>query len=245
MADRKGSALRRRLASAERFSEAAIARGERCVKTPDLRSSALLSRVTLADQRRLVVVARRCVLVVRRRGLPLGRIVKARAPATSLVWPRHSFAHHRPPCPQSADYHCTGCRHTEQSPVSCPSSVGLDEVPRLFLHLRRALCHGRLGAVERRFGPVSQLLKLGSRNRFEAHNEVFHRGNEDTRLVVRNPQRCLRRASRPMVRMAMPSSSYASEHTDSFRVSEGQCAERSQRSVGPMRQEWSVPTYAA
>src|SRR6185437_7344933 len=51
IAERNGSDLRRWLASAERLSEAAIARAERCVKIPGLRSSALLLRPTAADQR--------------------------------------------------------------------------------------------------------------------------------------------------------------------------------------------------
>jgi hypothetical protein len=43
--------LRLRLRSAERFSDAAIALGSRQANTPGSRSSALLSRVTRADQR--------------------------------------------------------------------------------------------------------------------------------------------------------------------------------------------------
>src|SRR6185437_72110 len=51
IAARNGSDLRRWLASAERLSDAAIARAERCVNTPGARSSALLMRPTVADQR--------------------------------------------------------------------------------------------------------------------------------------------------------------------------------------------------
>jgi len=51
MAERNGSALRRRLASADLFREAAMARGELCVNTPGSRSSALLLFITWADQR--------------------------------------------------------------------------------------------------------------------------------------------------------------------------------------------------
>jgi len=51
MADRNGSDLRRRLASAERLRERATALALSCLKTPSSRSSALLSRVTLADHR--------------------------------------------------------------------------------------------------------------------------------------------------------------------------------------------------
>src|SRR5689334_7541556 len=58
IAERNGSDLRRWLASAERLSEAAIARAERCVKIPGLRSSALLVRPTAADQRVRRVVRR-------------------------------------------------------------------------------------------------------------------------------------------------------------------------------------------
>ena len=50
MAERNGSDLRRWLASAERLSEAAMARAERRVNTPRSRSSALLRRLTSADQ---------------------------------------------------------------------------------------------------------------------------------------------------------------------------------------------------
>src|SRR5438132_1413795 len=51
MAERNGALLRRRLAAAERLSELATARGERCAKTPRSRSSALLVRMTCDDQR--------------------------------------------------------------------------------------------------------------------------------------------------------------------------------------------------
>src|SRR3970040_759375 len=50
MAERKGGALRRVLASAERLSDSAIRFGSCQVKTPSSSSSAKLSRVTLADQ---------------------------------------------------------------------------------------------------------------------------------------------------------------------------------------------------
>ena len=51
IAERNGALLRRLLCSAERFSERAMARGLRFVKTPCSRSSALLVRMTRADQR--------------------------------------------------------------------------------------------------------------------------------------------------------------------------------------------------
>src|SRR5262245_12441893 len=66
-AERKGLALRRRLASAERLSDKAIARGLPRVKTPRSRSSASLSRVTRWDHR-LVLRAASC-----RRPCPLVR----------------------------------------------------------------------------------------------------------------------------------------------------------------------------
>src|SRR5208283_5672994 len=52
MAERKGSLLRRVLASAERFSERAISSGSSSAKTPFSRSSALLVRVTPSDHSR-------------------------------------------------------------------------------------------------------------------------------------------------------------------------------------------------
>jgi hypothetical protein len=51
IAERNGALLRLRLRSAERLSESATARGLRWVKTPRSRSSALLLRMTRADQR--------------------------------------------------------------------------------------------------------------------------------------------------------------------------------------------------
>src|SRR5579871_3932029 len=51
MAERKGADLRLLLASAERLSEAAIARAESLQKTPCSRSSASLVRMTRADHR--------------------------------------------------------------------------------------------------------------------------------------------------------------------------------------------------
>jgi hypothetical protein len=51
MAERNGSALRRRLRSAERLSERAIAPGSFKEKTPLSRSRALLVSVTCCDQR--------------------------------------------------------------------------------------------------------------------------------------------------------------------------------------------------
>ena len=51
MAERNGALLRRRLRSAERLSDLATARGERLVNMPRSRSSALLVRMTCADQR--------------------------------------------------------------------------------------------------------------------------------------------------------------------------------------------------
>jgi len=51
IAERNGALLRRLLRSAERLSERAMARGLRLVKAPRSRSSALLVRMTRADQR--------------------------------------------------------------------------------------------------------------------------------------------------------------------------------------------------
>jgi hypothetical protein len=67
MAERNGSALRRRLRSADLFYDAAMARGERRVKTPVSRSSALLVLITWADQRCGLALAggRLCRLVLR------------------------------------------------------------------------------------------------------------------------------------------------------------------------------------
>src|SRR5262245_60059195 len=56
IAERKGALLRRPLRSAERLSDSATARGLRWVKTPFSRSSALLVRITRADQRRALVL---------------------------------------------------------------------------------------------------------------------------------------------------------------------------------------------
>lgn len=50
MADWYGGAFRRRLRIADRFSEAATSLGVRFENTPCSRSSALLRRVTSADQ---------------------------------------------------------------------------------------------------------------------------------------------------------------------------------------------------
>jgi hypothetical protein len=69
IADWNGLAFRRRLASADLFSEAAIARGERCLKTPGSRSRALLVFMTRADQRRRF--PRPCLLADRRVRLAL------------------------------------------------------------------------------------------------------------------------------------------------------------------------------
>src|SRR5260370_39116128 len=57
MADRNGSVLRRRLRSAERFSERAIRFGSSKVKTRGSKASALLSFVTFCDQRFCFLVA--------------------------------------------------------------------------------------------------------------------------------------------------------------------------------------------
>ena len=51
IAERYELDLRRRLRAADRFKETAILRGLDFVKTPPSRVSALLSRVTRADQR--------------------------------------------------------------------------------------------------------------------------------------------------------------------------------------------------
>src|SRR5687768_2098004 len=56
MAERNGSDLRRRLRSADRFSERAMLRALLWLNTPWSRSSALLVRVTRPDQRRCVEV---------------------------------------------------------------------------------------------------------------------------------------------------------------------------------------------
>jgi len=50
IAERYGSALRRRLTSADRLSDAAMRRALENVNTPGSRSSASLVRVTRADQ---------------------------------------------------------------------------------------------------------------------------------------------------------------------------------------------------
>jgi len=63
MAERNGSALRRRLWSADLFNDAAMARGERRVKTPVSRSSASLVLMTRADQR-LTRADQRCGLAL-------------------------------------------------------------------------------------------------------------------------------------------------------------------------------------
>ncbi len=60
IAERKGSDLRRRLDSAERLREAAIALPLAFLKTPGSRSKALEVRSTSADQRRVAVPGRRC-----------------------------------------------------------------------------------------------------------------------------------------------------------------------------------------
>jgi hypothetical protein len=67
MAERNGSALRRRLWSADLFNDMAMARGERRVKTPVSRSSASLVLMTRADQRCGLALAdgRLCRLVLR------------------------------------------------------------------------------------------------------------------------------------------------------------------------------------
>src|SRR5262249_30864778 len=67
IAERNGLDLRRLLLSAERFREAAISRADFFVKTSGSRSSALLVRVTRADQRRVLPAA----LLAARRSAPL------------------------------------------------------------------------------------------------------------------------------------------------------------------------------
>jgi hypothetical protein len=67
IAEWNGALLRRLRASAERLSEAAIARGEFFLKTRSSRSSALLVRLTSADQRALRALPRACVSVNDRR----------------------------------------------------------------------------------------------------------------------------------------------------------------------------------
>src|SRR5436190_9760474 len=56
-AERNGSALRRLLLTAERFSDAAIRLGSRRVKTPLSSVSTSLRSVTLCDQRRPALLA--------------------------------------------------------------------------------------------------------------------------------------------------------------------------------------------
>ena len=56
IAERKDALFRRALRSAERLSDSATARGLPWVKTPFSRSSALLVRITRADQRRALVL---------------------------------------------------------------------------------------------------------------------------------------------------------------------------------------------
>jgi hypothetical protein len=63
MAERNGSALRRRLRSAERLSERAIARGSFKENTPPSRSRASLVVVTRCDQRRVFFPAARVFLL--------------------------------------------------------------------------------------------------------------------------------------------------------------------------------------
>src|SRR3954454_14247679 len=60
-AERNGSALRRFLLAAERFSEAAMRLGSRRVKTPLSSVSSSLRSVTLCDQRRPALLARLCL----------------------------------------------------------------------------------------------------------------------------------------------------------------------------------------
>jgi hypothetical protein len=64
MAERYGSDLRRLLASAERLSESAIARGLRLVKTPLSRSSASLVCITRLDHREVFLAGARVALPV-------------------------------------------------------------------------------------------------------------------------------------------------------------------------------------
>src|SRR5262245_16348792 len=68
-AERKGSALRRLLRSADRFSEAAIALGSRLVNTPSSSVSASLCSVTACDQRRALLPR-----LLAFRALPLRRV---------------------------------------------------------------------------------------------------------------------------------------------------------------------------
>jgi hypothetical protein len=57
IAERKGSTLRRRLRSADRFNDSATARGLRFSNTPGSRSSAWLVSVTRCDHRRVLDAA--------------------------------------------------------------------------------------------------------------------------------------------------------------------------------------------
>src|SRR5438309_535912 len=73
MAERNGVLFRRPLRAAERRSESAISRAPFFVKTPGSKSSALLSRVTRADQRfPLRGLARFLVLFARRVAVFMG-----------------------------------------------------------------------------------------------------------------------------------------------------------------------------
>jgi hypothetical protein len=63
MAERNGSALRRRLRSAERLSERAIARGSFKENTPLSRSRASLVSVTRCDQRLVFFLGTRVFLL--------------------------------------------------------------------------------------------------------------------------------------------------------------------------------------
>jgi hypothetical protein len=98
IADRYEFDFRRRLRSADRFSETAIFRGVDLVKTPFSSVRALLSRVTRADQRfprrrgDLDFVRRlaklRAMLRAMLRGAMLRANARNRGPVPSLAWSR-------------------------------------------------------------------------------------------------------------------------------------------------------------
>ena len=90
IAERNGADLRRPLASAARFSDAAIARAERWVKIPGSMLSALLVRPTVADQRVRLVVRRGAWLATLFMG-PRGvcmQLEPLRPAAVPRTWPR-------------------------------------------------------------------------------------------------------------------------------------------------------------
>jgi hypothetical protein len=86
MADWNGPTLRRRLCSAERLSERAMAAGEALLKTLGSRSSALLPRVTAADHFFAARFdgARVARSLLGRACFPAPGLLRARGPARAL-----------------------------------------------------------------------------------------------------------------------------------------------------------------